>query len=164
MRRILKASLCFCGFLAVLANCTACAAGDTHLWTVQAVKVGTETVCDAYAQGAHDRPPYEFRFRRSKSDLLFILSYDGQLLTDRGGDASIIVAGQEHTLPAVTTRFGARNALVVSISPGSVDFSDFDKNEPIAVQFGGSTFELVFLKRDHLSEAFSSCLRFAHIE
>jgi hypothetical protein len=162
--RVLTASLCVCGFLAVLTNCTAWAAGNTHLWAVQAVDAGTETVCDAYAQGAHDRPPYEFRFRRSKSELLFILSYDGQVLTDRGGDVSIIVAGQEHTLPAVATHFGARNALVVSISPGSVNFADFDKDEPIVVKFGGSTFELVFLEADHLSETFSNCLRFAHIE
>jgi hypothetical protein len=145
-------------------NRPAWAAEGAHLWTVQAVNVGTETVCDAYAQGAHDRPPYEFRFRRSKSNLLFILSYDGQVLTDRAGDASIIIAGHEHDLPAVATHFGARNALEVSIDPASVDFSDFDKDEPIVVKFGGATFELVFLEADHLSQSFSTCLRFAHIE
>lgn len=162
--RNLTPSLCVCGFLAVLTNCTAWAAEDTHLWTVQAVKVGTEVVCDAYAQGAYNRPPYEFRFRRSKSDLRFILSYDGKVLANRNGDASIIIAGQEHALPAVATHFGARNALEVSIDPGSVDLSDFDKDEPIVVKFGGAIFELVFLEADHLSQSFSSCLRFAHIE
>jgi hypothetical protein len=162
--RNLTPSLHVCAFLAVLMNCPAWGAEDTHLWTVQAVKVRTEIVCDAYAQGAYNRPPYEFRFRRSKSDLLFILSYDGQVLAGRAGDASIIIAGQEHALPAVATHFGARNAIEVSIDPGSVDFSAFDKDGPIVVKFGGATFELVFLKADHLSQSFSSCLRFAHIE
>jgi hypothetical protein len=152
------------GLIAIGMTSSALAADETHLWTVQAVNTGAETVCDAFAQGAHKRPPYEFRFRRSKSDLLFIVSYDGKRLHDQSGDAAIVIDGKKHDLPAVASHFGTRNAFTVSLSPDSVDFSEFDRTIPIIAKFSGATFELSFLEADHLSETFTECLRFAHIQ
>jgi hypothetical protein len=49
-----------------------------QLWTAQAVDAGGKIVCDAFAAGAAGRPLYEFRFRRTGTGLLLIISYDEQ--------------------------------------------------------------------------------------
>jgi hypothetical protein len=137
--------------------------GKNHLWTVQVVNTGEEFVCDAFATGQMGRPPYEFRFRRSKSGLTLVLSYDGPKLHSPDEYATIIINNAANTLPAVAGRFGKRNAFFISIDPYSFKLSIFKQNTPIQISIGATMFNLMIVENDHVEQAFADCLRAIHL-
>jgi hypothetical protein len=139
-------------------------ADDLRLWTVQAYDTGTEKVCDAIARGAHDRPLYEFRFRRSKDNILLIVSYDGPKVPAEDGNADILLDKEHFVLPAVAIKFDGRNAIGISISPKGFDFHDFDRTVPLSVTFGGERFEIAFKADDEVGLNMDACMRAMKIE
>jgi hypothetical protein len=134
-----------------------------HLWTVQAVAVGDEIVCDAFASGAMERPPYEFRFRRSKGGLLLILSYDGPKVINHKPYATIIIDDSSNTFPAKDSHFGNRNAFLISLDPSSVDFHIFDHTAPFQIAVGATIFNLATLPDDDVYSNYNRCLEAVHL-
>lgn len=143
---------------------TPASADDIRLWTVQAVDTGTEKVCDAFASGMHDRPPYEFRFRRAKDYLYLIVSYDGPKLAAETGKAEIVFDGAHMMAPASAFPFGGRNAFAVTINPRGFDFHQFDRTVPFVVTFADARFEIAFKADDHLGDNMVACMRAMKIE
>jgi hypothetical protein len=138
------------------------AIGQTpNLWTVQAVKVGGEIVCDAFASGAVGRGPYEFRLRRGKDQMLFIVSYDGDKLPAAAKTATIVIRDQVMRLPATLTKLGERNAVLIALEPQSVDLRFFDQSGPFEVDAGAAVFHLALLESDHVRQHMEECARFA---
>jgi hypothetical protein len=137
------------------------ALGQTpSLWTVQAVAAGGETVCDAFASGAAERSPYEFRLRRGKTEMLLIVSYDGEPIAGAIDTATIIIGGKAVRLPARPSKMGDRNAIVVSFDPKSVDLKVFDQTVPFNVEAGGAVFQLATLANDRVRQHMAECARF----
>jgi hypothetical protein len=147
------------GFLAAPAQ-----ADDLRLWTVQAVDTGQEKVCDAFARGAYGRPLYEFRFRRSKDNILLIVSYDGPKIAAEKGEADIVFNGRRMGTKAVGIKFGDRNAFAISIKPKGFDFHQFDATVPFSVTFGGEKFEISFKADDGVGTGMDACMRAMKIE
>jgi hypothetical protein len=131
-----------------------------QLWTVQAADVGGKIVCDAFAAGKVGRPLYEFRFRRTGTGLLLIISYDDQQKIGHG-QATIYQDGASvGTVQAKAIRFGTRNALAISLAPQSVDFADLEKHRSLVVAVAGQRFEMALLASDHMADGMVSCMNF----
>ena len=136
---------------------------EPHLWTVQAVNAGGEFVCDAFASGTNGRPPYEFRFRRSKSGLTLIISYDGTKVKSDKSPPLFLMEVQPHLPQSLRTLASVMHSLFPS-DPKSVDFSFFNKTAPFQVAFGSTMFNLATLESDHVERNFADCLRATHLE
>lgn len=131
-----------------------------QLWTVQAVNVNGGVVCDAFATGAAGRAPYEFRFRRSKTSLLLIISYAGPAIR-AAAQATILQDGVPlGTLPASFPGFGARPAVVISLRPDTVDFLDLEKRRSLTVVVGAERFDMGLLASDGMGRGMSACMAY----
>jgi hypothetical protein len=131
-----------------------------QLWTVQAVDAGGKIVCDAFAAGAAGRPLYEFRFRRTGTGLLLIISYDDQQKIEHGRATIYQDGASVGTFQADATKFGTRNALAISLAPQAVDFADLEKHRSLVVAAAGQRFEMGLLASDHMADGMVSCTNF----
>ena len=139
-------------------------AEQLRLWTVQAVDTGQEIVCDAFAGGAVGDFSYEIRFRRSRTRLLLVISYDGSKIQSIDDYATIVIGKSSNRLPAVASQFGTHNAFIISIDPSSFDLRIFDQTEPIQIIVGQSVFISTVLASDHVRENFSDCIHAVHLD
>lgn len=139
-------------------------AEQLRLWTVQAVDTGQEIVCDAFAEGAVGDFSYELRFRRSRSRLLLVVSYDGSKIQSIDGYATILVGKDSNRLPAVDSQFGTSNAFIISIDPSSFDLGIFDRTEAIQIRIGRSVFISTVLASDHVRQNLSDCIYEVHLD
>ncbi|MGO9741371.1 MAG: hypothetical protein ACLPN5_07640 [Roseiarcus sp.] len=144
----------------MVAAAAAPASAQTSLWTVQAADVGGTLVCDAFASGAAGRNPYEFRLRRSKTQMLLIVSYDGPAIAGAIDTAAIVIGGKAMRVPASASKLGGRNAVVVSLDPKSVDLRVFDRTAPFDVEVGGAEFQLATLASDQVRQHMDECAQF----
>jgi hypothetical protein len=132
-----------------------------QVWTVQAVAADKEIVCDAFAEGEARRPVYEFRFRRSATSLLLIISYTGAAIPHVRQAALSQDGAPLGTLPAVATRFGERNAIAISLEPGSVDFSQLERHRLLTAIVSGQSFEIGLLPEDRVADNMAACIEYA---
>jgi len=131
-----------------------------ELWTVQAVDTGKEKTCDAFASGAQGRPLYEFRFRRTGSSLLLIVSYNGAAVP-RFETATIRVDGAlVGTLPATAGTFGKRKAIIISLDPASVDLAELETKRSLEISVSGQTFRVAMWASDQIAANMQRCLAF----
>ena len=142
----------------------AAAHAQARLWTVQAVDTGQGATCDAFAAGAAGRAPYEFRFRRAARSLLLVVSYAGPKLKGPVASADIAIGSNTFRLAAEETRFGGRNAFVVSIDPASFDPNVFDRDAPFVITAGGATFGLATVASDNVAANWRACLKATKID
>ncbi|MGO9484004.1 MAG: hypothetical protein ACLPX9_05405 [Rhodomicrobium sp.] len=133
-------------------------ADNTHLWHVEMMQSGKSVACDASAQGMAGRPPYEVRFRREKNRLLLIIAYDGPRIGQVNTAKIMLDRRSVGEMPAVASKFGTRNAVLISINPNGFDFHQFDGQHLLGVTLGTDRFEIAFLPGDSFGSRMDICL------
>jgi hypothetical protein len=72
--------------------------------------------------------------------------------------ATISVDGTPRgTLQAVATKFGDRNAIVISLNPASVDFAELEQHRKLVVSLGTQQFEIAPWAQDQMAANMAAC-------